>query len=197
MAEYSREERNNRQIILWGEDGQAAVDNARIVVLGSDCVVSEFLKNIVLHGFGNVTIIDDAIVDQNDIKSNFLIDVDDVGKSRAESVAKLLHELNDDIIVKAKNQNPLDLSFMEEDPKPGFVISSGNLKPSFLIKLSELCRKNHIPQGHIQSTGFFGAFYLDAELHSIYDIIIKFIQIYYKKDCLRKLKILKKRFMTT
>ena len=169
MSNYSTEERNNRQLILWGEDGQAAVDNARVVVLGSDCVASEFLKNIVLHGFGNVTIIDNAIVNEEDLKSNFLVDAADLGKPRAESIANLLRELNEEIKVQAKNQNPEDLSFINEDPKPGFVITCGNLKPSFLIELNRICREKHIPQGHIQSSGLFGAFYLDAGLHEIYE----------------------------
>lgn len=169
MSDYSREERNNRQIILWGTDGQEAVDNARIVVLGSDSVASEFLKNIVLHGFGNVTIIDDAIVNKEDLMTNFLVDANDLGKPRAQSVANLLSELNEDIKVTTKIQSPSDLSFIKEDPKPGFIVTCGNLQPSFLTELSKLCRENEIPQGHVQSVGLFGAFYLDAGLHEIYE----------------------------
>lgn len=164
-----QEERNNRQIILWGANGQEAVDNAHIVVLGSDCVASEFLKNIVLHGFGNVTIIDDANVNKEDIMSNFLVDANDLGKPRAESVANLLRELNDTIKVEAKVKSPTDLSFINEEPKPGFIVTCGNLKPSFLAELNKLCREKHIPQGHVQSVGLFGAFYLDAGLHEIYE----------------------------
>ncbi|OHT03564.1 ThiF family protein [Tritrichomonas foetus] len=169
MSQIDQDERNSRQLILWGPHGQVAVTNSRIFVLGSDCVATEFLKNIVLHGFGYVTVIDDAIVSDDDLRTNFFVDAEHKGKSRAETVAELLQELNLDSRVTGLNRSPFDLSFISEDPKPNFVVTCGNLKPSFLEELSKVCRANKVHQAHIQTVGFFGSFYIDAGLHEIYE----------------------------
>ena len=57
---------------------------AKICLLGSSGVGTETLKNLVLPGCGDVTIVDDAIVTEGDLGNNFFVTVEDVGKPRAE-----------------------------------------------------------------------------------------------------------------
>ena len=168
----NKDNRNSRQIILWGTHGQESVNNARLVMLGSDCCASEVLKNLILHGIGHTLIIDDAVVAKDDLQSNFFVDAAHEGKSRAETVAALLQELNPSVKVEGRNKSPYDLSFISENPKPNFVGTCGNLKVSFLEELNKLCRQNKICQAHIQTTGFFGAFYIDAGLHHVFENLL-------------------------
>lgn len=53
-------------------------------MLGSTAVGTETLKNLVLPGCGNITIVDDAAVSEADLGNNFFVTEADVGSSRAE-----------------------------------------------------------------------------------------------------------------
>jgi molybdopterin/thiamine biosynthesis adenylyltransferase len=57
---------------------------SRICVLGSTAIGTETLKNLVLPGCGNITIVDDALVKESDLGNNFFVTEEDIGKSRAE-----------------------------------------------------------------------------------------------------------------
>lgn len=167
-------ERYDRQIRLWGPHGQAAIQSATIIFLGSDCVASEFLKNMVLHGVRNVIVIDNAIVTQKDIGSNFFVDVDSFNKNRAETVAALLTELNPSSQIRAVISDPNDLNSLqpicqELNNSDIIILSSGNLSPDFLDALSDFCRSNRYKQAHIQISGYFGAFYIDGGYHHFFE----------------------------
>ncbi|OHT15161.1 ThiF family protein [Tritrichomonas foetus] len=164
-------ERYDRQIRLWGPHGQAAIQASTILFAGSDSTASEFLKNMVLHGVNNVIIVDDAIVTEKDLGSNFFVDADSLGKNRAETVASLLTELNPSSNITAIVAKPNDLAFLDNEKldSNSFVLTSGNLKPSFLSELSDKCREKHIRHAHIQTSGYFGAFYVDGGLHHFFE----------------------------
>lgn len=56
------DDKYDRQVRLWGANGQKALATAHILVLGTSSAVSETLKNLVLPGIGKFTIVDNAIV---------------------------------------------------------------------------------------------------------------------------------------
>ena len=164
-------EKYDRQIRLWGVDGQKEIENAVICALGSDVVNSEILKNMVLHAVGHVIIVDDAKVTEKDIGVNFLVQEDCIGQNRADVVAQLLKEMNPDPEIKALIKNPYDLSVLDDPlfkPKTLFL-TYGNLSPEYLTKLSDKIREKDFRILHVQTTGFFGAIYLDAGSHYALD----------------------------
>ena len=167
------QEKYDRQIRLWGVDGQKEIENALIISLGSDAIASEFLKNLVLHAIGQIILVDDHVVNENDIGINFFLEEESIGKIRAEEVARLLHEMNPDPNISAINKPFDDLSVLDEieeiKDKNTFVVTQGNLSTTFLTKLSEKVREKGMKQLHLQTTGFFGAFYLDAQYHYSFD----------------------------
>ena len=55
--------------------------------LGSSATATETMKNLILPGIGKCTIVDDHVVDNADLGQNFFLGEEDLGKSRAESVA--------------------------------------------------------------------------------------------------------------
>jgi amyloid beta precursor protein binding protein 1 len=58
--------------------------NSHILLIHANGVGAETLKNLVLPGIGNFTILDDYIVNHNDLSCNFFVTPAEVGKPRAE-----------------------------------------------------------------------------------------------------------------
>ncbi|KAF9120110.1 NEDD8-activating enzyme E1 regulatory subunit, partial [Mortierella sp. 14UC] len=114
----AKTQKYDRQLRLWGNGGQQALESAHILLINASAVGCEILKNLVLPGIGQFTVIDQGTVTQSDIGSNFFLDADSLGKSRAERAAELLGELNEDVsghwvakdIISALAENPAFLS---------------------------------------------------------------------------------------
>ena len=66
--------RYDRQLRLWGEHGQAAMEDSSICLLNGSATGTETLKNLVLPGIGAFTIVDGASVTQADLGNNFFLD---------------------------------------------------------------------------------------------------------------------------
>lgn len=83
------EVRYDRQIRLWGDEGQSCIEHANICVLGSSAVACEVMKSLVLAGIKSVHIIDSAIITNPDSGNNFFLE-GEVGQPRAKAALKLL-----------------------------------------------------------------------------------------------------------
>lgn len=95
----SKEKKYDRQLRLWAASGQEALENAHILLLtsGPGAVGIETLKNLILPGVGNFTIIDEAEVQEQDLGVNFFLEEDSLGNSRAQESCKYLRELNPEV----------------------------------------------------------------------------------------------------
>uniref|UniRef100_A0A914GWU2 Uncharacterized protein n=1 Tax=Globodera rostochiensis TaxID=31243 RepID=A0A914GWU2_GLORO len=71
-TEVLGQQRYDRQIRLWGDDGQLSIQQARICVFGSNALAAEILKSLVLAG----------------------IEESALGTNRGECLVKFLKELN-------------------------------------------------------------------------------------------------------
>uniref|UniRef100_A0A183C091 NEDD8-activating enzyme E1 regulatory subunit n=1 Tax=Globodera pallida TaxID=36090 RepID=A0A183C091_GLOPA len=69
-----QQQRYDRQIRLWGDDGQLSIQQARICVFGSNALAAEILKSLVLAGIGSFHIIDKAVVNHADFGQNFFVE---------------------------------------------------------------------------------------------------------------------------
>lgn len=96
----------DRQLRLWGANGQKCLMETHICVLGSSGLATEFLKNMVLPGIGQFTIIDDVPVTERDFGNNFFVNREDLGRQRAEVSCRLLCELNPDVAGTFTISNP-------------------------------------------------------------------------------------------
>ena len=93
----AKEKKYDRQLRLWGANGQRALEEAHICMVGATATGCEILKNLILPGIGRFTIIDDAVVSEADLGCNFFLDDSCLGESRAACTYKLLSELNPDV----------------------------------------------------------------------------------------------------
>ena len=66
-------------------------------MVGASSAGCEAFKNLILPGIGKVVIIDDKKVTEQDIKSNFFLTQESLGKNRDEETLKHLLELNPDV----------------------------------------------------------------------------------------------------
>ena len=107
----AKEKKYDRQLRLWAASGQQALEESKVLLLnsGPGVVGVEALKNLLLPGVGNFTIVDEAEVGEEDLGVNFFLEEKSLGKSRAEETCKYLQELNPEVngnaIIKVKSAN--------------------------------------------------------------------------------------------
>jgi len=148
----------DRQLRLWGEEGQARLEAAHICLINGTAIGTETFKNLVLPGIGHFTIVDGGKVTEADTGNNFFVTLDSVGKSRAAVVTELLWELNP--LVKsgtAVEKDPVALIDNEPDffKKFAAVVSTG-LTESANRKLGKICYEHNIPMLVLKAYGFLG-----------------------------------------
>lgn len=154
------ENKYDRQLRLWQMHGQLALLNARVLVLNSGPVATEFLKNIILPGTGRqgvdlegnkingiIRIVDDAVVTKRDLGNNFFVRAEAIGRRRCDVVMETLQELNpDDTNVTSDVQNVDNL--ISSNPKyfDDFTLVVGTqLSRTSALALDEICRARGIP----------------------------------------------------
>ncbi|VDN24186.1 unnamed protein product [Gongylonema pulchrum] len=101
--------RYDRQIRLWGDEGQSRIENANICVLGSSALACEIMKNLVLAGIRSVQIVDAARIVAPDFGSNFFLD-GEIGEPRAKAVVKLLKVYFNSVFTESSGRTPLSTS---------------------------------------------------------------------------------------
>ena len=95
----AKERKYDRQLRLWAASGQAALEDAHVLLLnsGTGVVGVEALKNLVLPNIGQFTIQDSAQVTEADLGVNFFLEDQDLGKLRVDCTRNWLVELNPDV----------------------------------------------------------------------------------------------------
>jgi amyloid beta precursor protein binding protein 1 len=93
----AKQQRYDRQLRLWAASGQTALESAHILVVNAGATATSILKNLVLPGIGQFTLLDDKRVMQQDLGNNFFLQPgsSNIGVDyRAEQATKYLSELN-------------------------------------------------------------------------------------------------------
>jgi len=157
----------DRQLRLWGEEGQALLETSHVALLNATATGTETLKNLVLPGIGKFTIIDAKKVDDSDL-NNFFIQSGSQGQSRAKVTTELLNELNDRVHGFAVERDPVEIIEKEPDFFKQFtLIIANNIPEQPLLKLSEVCWGSHIPLLVARSWGLIGYLRVVTPEHTI------------------------------
>ncbi|KAM3192229.1 hypothetical protein ACQJBY_069455 [Aegilops geniculata] len=159
----------DRQIRVWGVDAQKRLSKAHVLVCGVNGTTIEFCKNIVLAGVGSLSLMDDHIVTEDDLNSNFLIPHDESvygGKSRAEVCCESLKDFNPMVRVAVAKGDPslIDGTFI--DRFDIIVVSRASLKTKLFI--NDNCRKRskHIAFYSVDCKDSCGEIFVDLQNHS-------------------------------
>ncbi|KAF9579856.1 NEDD8-activating enzyme E1 regulatory subunit [Lunasporangiospora selenospora] len=139
----AKTQKYDRQLRLWGNTGQNALEAAHILLVNATAVGCEILKNLVLPGIGQFTVVDAGQVTLSDIGSNFFLDSDSLGQSRAQKAHEHLQELNED--VKGHWVAKDIASILDENP--GYLaqfslVIATNVTRQTAEKLAALCWNN-------------------------------------------------------
>ncbi|KAK3579197.1 hypothetical protein CHS0354_022737 [Potamilus streckersoni] len=158
----------DRQLRLWGDHGQAALEIARVCLINATATGTEILKNLILPGIGSFTVVDGHKVLGEDAGNNFFLTKDSIGKSRAKVATDLLAELNEDV----------NGDFLEEDAEklldsnPDFfsqfsIVVATNLCERAISKLSNHLWSKNVPLLVCRCYGFIGYMRLLIKEHTV------------------------------
>ena len=101
---FSKDEltRYSRHIILpeFGEDGQAKLRKAKVLVIGAGGLGSPLLLYLTAAGIGTIGIVDFDKIELSNLQRQLLFSEDDVGKSKTQSAYARLKSLNSNVKFK-------------------------------------------------------------------------------------------------
>ncbi|XGW16150.1 hypothetical protein V3C99_001529 [Haemonchus contortus] len=160
--------RYDRQLRLWGEEGQNSIAQTSVCVLGSSALGTEILKSLVLAGVHSVCIVDSAFVDTPDLGQNFFLRESDIGRPRADATIEYLKELNPSVIGHSLLLSPLNLS--DEDLAvmlQFFVVVGTNLPEEVATKISSFLFAHGVPFISARAYGLLGYIRTYVQEHTI------------------------------
>lgn len=152
-----KNERYDRQLRLWANDGQSRLEESHICLINATPTGAEALKNLILPGIGAFTIIDDKIVVEDDLSGNFFLNEQDIGYNIAARMSELLTELNHDVAHHSVSQ-----SLRECLLHPNFfndfdaVLVSDYIALSDMLVLKQRLWTRNIPLLHVNACGLYG-----------------------------------------
>eukprot|EP00672_Neobodo_designis_P028677 CAMPEP_0174828110 /NCGR_PEP_ID=MMETSP1114-20130205/1144_1 /TAXON_ID=312471 /ORGANISM="Neobodo designis, Strain CCAP 1951/1" /LENGTH=561 /DNA_ID=CAMNT_0016061819 /DNA_START=65 /DNA_END=1750 /DNA_ORIENTATION=- len=168
--------RYDRSLRLWGAAAQKLLGSAHVVLLGATSTGCEMLKNLVLPGLGNFTVVDGKPVTRRDLGNNFFLEQSDEGRNRAEATAPIIAELNplasgralpmavDDVVAKG-------VDYIVGELGATLVIASSDVGLSQLMALSTGLRGRGVPLVYAACNGMAGAVRIQADpmfiLHTV------------------------------
>uniref|UniRef100_A0A1A8QQW4 NEDD8-activating enzyme E1 regulatory subunit n=1 Tax=Nothobranchius rachovii TaxID=451742 RepID=A0A1A8QQW4_9TELE len=164
----SKEQKYDRQLRLWGDHGQEALENAHVCLINATATGTEILKNLVLPGIGAFTIVDGHIVSGEDAGNNFFLSCDSIGKNRAQAATELLQELNSDVSGNFVEESPDKL--LDNDPEffHRFTIVIGvQLPESTCLRLGMVLWSASVPFLICKAYGLIGYMRLMVQEHTV------------------------------
>ncbi|XP_027171118.1 NEDD8-activating enzyme E1 regulatory subunit AXR1-like [Coffea eugenioides] len=158
----------DRQLRIWGEQGQAALERSSVCLLNCGPTGSETLKNLVLGGVGSITVVDGSKVEVGDLGNNFMVDESCVGQSKAKCVCSFLQELND--AVKAKFIEEYPQALIESNPSffsQFTLVVATQLVEDSMVKLDRICRDANVALVFARSYGLTGFIRISVKEHTV------------------------------
>ncbi len=148
----------DRQLRIWGENGQAALEAASVCLINGSCLGTEIFKNLVLPGVGSITVVDGNTVSAADLGNNFFVTQAHIGQPRAKVAAEMLQELNEDVDASkfvAEDASSLIARSPEFFDEFAAVVAT-QLEEAALRELGRRCWANNVPLITAKINGFIG-----------------------------------------
>lgn len=155
-----RETKYDRQLRLWETSGQQKLEDSHVCLINATSTGSELLKNLVLPGIGQFTIISDDVVSQDSLSGHFFLDEDDLGKPASTSMKNKLLELNSDVkgnVVVDDVAHIIEAESHEFWDKFNTVIVSDYISTDALNKLIDILWRKEIPLMLVNTIAFYGS----------------------------------------
>lgn len=153
-----KESRYDRQLRLWASTGQTNLENSHICLINATPTGSEILKNLVLPGIGEFTIIDNRRVTPQDLSGNFFLKRQDLNQVLADAVKANLSELNSEVCGHSINRSIISILLEESHQfwdQFNVVIVSDYVPQLELLK--EILWNKKTPLLIVNTIGFYGS----------------------------------------
>ncbi|KHJ94344.1 ThiF family protein [Oesophagostomum dentatum] len=162
------EVRYDRQLRLWGEEGQSSIARTSVCVLGSSALGTEILKSLVLAGVHSVCIVDSVFVQTPDLGQNFFLKESDIGRPRADATIEYLKELNPSVQCDSLLLSPTSLSNDDLSLLLQFhVVVGTNLPEEVATNISEFLFSRGVPFISARAYGLLGYIRIFVQEHTI------------------------------
>lgn len=138
--------RHSRHILLpqVGAQGQAKLSQAKVVCIGAGGLGSPVLQYLAAAGIGEITIIDDDIVELSNLQRQVIHRTQDVGIPKVESAKRFINQLDANIIVNIHNERLVENNAKALIKGHDVLIDgTDNLPTRYLI--DDTCKKLEIP----------------------------------------------------
>ncbi|GAB6020415.1 NEDD8-activating enzyme E1 regulatory subunit [Chamberlinius hualienensis] len=158
----------DRQLRLWGDHGQAALEAAQVCLINANATGCEVLKNLILPGIASFTIVDGNKIIGEDVGNNFFLERDCIGKPRAQAVTRYLLELNPDVRGDFVDESAEYL--LENNPTyfHNFtVVIASNVCERTLLDLADKLWSANIPLIVCRSYGLIGYIRVQVKEHAV------------------------------
>jgi len=148
-------ERYDRQIRIFGREGQSRLKRSRVVVVGLGGLGCAAATYLVAAGVGRIILVDDEEVELSNLNRQVLHWSKDIGKPKALSAAEKLSELNPEVRVEALREEVTEEN-VEEVVKEGDVVVDGTDNWGARFLLNDRCVKSGKPFVHASVHGLYG-----------------------------------------
>jgi molybdopterin/thiamine biosynthesis adenylyltransferase len=143
MERYSR----NIRIEGFGEEGQAKLKAAKVLVVGSGGLGSPVLLYLAAAGIGTLGIVDDDVVDESNLQRQVLHSTDDIGSGKVVSASRKLQALNPHVELVTYNERFTRANALDLIAPYDFVVDCcDNFATKFLI--DDVCVQQQKPYSH-------------------------------------------------
>jgi Dinucleotide-utilizing enzymes involved in molybdopterin and thiamine biosynthesis family 2 len=148
-------EKYSRQILLFGEEGQEKLKNAKVLVAGAGGLGSPVSTYLAIAGVGKIILADFDSVDPSNLNRQFLHHEKDIGRLKVESAKEKLLSMNPDIEVETISEMLTESNLDALVPDCDVIVDAlDNLETRQM--LNRLVIKRRIPLIHGAVTGYDG-----------------------------------------
>jgi len=157
------ETRYKRQNQIEGWDAEP-IHNAKILVIGAGTVGNEIVKNLVLLGIGQITIVDYDIIEEINLNRSVLFRNEDIGKPKSIVAAKRAGEINPNVEITGLHKDVIyELGSQFYLGFDCVFLGVDNLEARMYV--NRYCWFNDIPVINIGIEGLHGNFSLSIPPH--------------------------------
>lgn len=147
--------RYDRQIKLFGEDGQERLKDAKVFIAGAGGLGSPISIYLAAAGIGKIVLVDRDVVELSNLNRQILHWEKDIGRSKALSAREKLQEMNSDIRIEAipETFDEKNASNLVDDADL-IIDAMDNFEARYLLNKTALSK--NIPFIHGAIYGFHG-----------------------------------------
>ncbi len=154
MSEYDAE-RYQRQITLWGMEGQESLRRARVLIAGVGGLGTIIAAYLAAAGVGFLRLVDDDQVELSNLNRQLLFQTTDIGREKTVAAKEKLQLLNPDIRIEGINRTLDDKTAGDLIQDIDLIVDAlDNFTTRFLLNGAAFI--HHLPLIHGAVRGFFG-----------------------------------------